>query len=251
MENLKPKKSKGLIVLVIILSILFIASLGYIYYSYNKEHQILKEKAEINTELKEANKEIEDLKDTSTGTESQNIEENNYLPMNKWETDDAKVYAIGSCTMAFSDSKNMYIVKDDSCVFSSFANTEDRSFKNGIAEKKTSVSSCEENGPVTTTWIKLNIKEEDISKVKIYNSITTSDATEDIYFIMKDGTVRVFISSGEDDNNLDGTQILKDYKVKDLEEKCMKDSEYSGCDKPIHKLTLQDGTKKDVTMKLN
>ena len=92
---------------------------------------------------------------------------------------------------------------------------------------------------------KMNIKEKNINKIITTNNFYTSDAQEFIYIIFKDGTVKRYNYAG--DTDIEGKQVLKDYKVKDLKVSCK--GGWEKCTSLTYKLILLDGTEKTVKEK--
>ncbi len=231
MEETKNKKGKT--IAIVILIILLVALGAYTTYdklvldkNTKNDLEETKDNLEIaNREKKEANEKIKDLQKEQLENASENTQNLNSI----------NIYSTGNNHAEYAYNGEIYLVsfeeldnKDDQCDISNIISADD----------KTKSTDCYKIQ-------KLNIKEKNINKIITTNNFYTSDAQEFIYIIFKDGTVKRYYYAG--DTDIEGKQVLKDYKVKDLKVSCK--GGWENCKSLTYKLTLLDGTEKTIQEK--
>ena len=233
------KKGKGLMVLALVLSLLLGFTIGYIYYdkflSVN-DNQL----KEIEKKYKDLEVKYNGLKNDSDFIDDRSVDESIYIDYTHHEN--YKIYAIGVSQRIIGYNGELYLIENESgknidyslCV----SGLEDGTFKFTDKDRYNCSDTSSEGG---TYIIKLNVKEDDVYKVKIYDRFASTDAQYDIFVIYKSGKVERYGYANKDDVLV----MFKDYKVKDVEEFCYKKNEF-GCSAG-YKLVLQDGTIKTVT----
>ena len=229
----KKKNNKGLIITIVILIILLLGLAGYICYDkYILDKDIYQTLEKCENDLKVSGKEKEDALNNVNQNEKNNLtstNEKNYIVSKIHSDNDINVYAICNEGIFYAYNGNMYFGKSDNnnyydIMYNSNPNTSDK--KSGISV------------------LNYNIKESDVKKIIVTNNNYTSDAQQSIYFIMSDGSVRVY--SSIDIIYKDYKNILKKYKVSDLSViGCGKTGEL-GCKTLKYELVLNDGSKKVV-----
>ena len=240
---MEKKKNKGLIATLVILIVLLLG-LG-IYTAYDKlviDKNNKETLDDAKDDLKIANRKYKELEEAKSKLEKDNKEtssltEKNYI-VSTHNENDMHIYAIGNGYLIYTYNEELYIsstndtslMEEDGCT----------SIDNIIASSNPTKSG---DGYKTK---KLNIKEQDLNKVKIKTIYNSADAISLFYIIKKDGTVQKYtLTAGI--SSMKNATILNNYKVKDLEIVCNTSSKT--CDNPTYKLTLLDGTSKTVTEK--
>lgn len=245
MEETKNKKGKT--IAIVILIVLLVALGAYTTYdklvldkNAKNDLEETRDNLEIaNREKKEANDKIKDLE--KDAKETSNVEEKNYYTINLDNiANDIHVYSMGyGKEIIYAYNGEMYIADDDN-------DSDDDSYSYTSMNIFVSKNPTKSSKTDYTKIAKLNIKESKVAKVKIVNNFYTSDAQEFIYIIFIDGTVKRYYYGG-DGKEMEGNQVLKDYKVKDLEVSCK--GGWENCKSLTYKLTLLDETEKTVKEK--
>lgn len=244
-ENQEKPKSTGKTVTIIILIVLLLGLGAYTAYdklvldkNTKTNLEVARDDLEIaNREKKEANDKLNEIKveDTQKASETN---EKNYI-ISTYREKDMHIYAIGYGYLIYTYDGQLYIssvnepslLGSDECL--------------GI-ENITASSNPTKSGDGYKTK-NLNISEEDLNKVVVKTIYNPSDAISLFFIIKKDGTVFKYMLTDSGINHMKKQTILSDYKVKDLEVIC--NSSSKTCENPTYKLTLQDGTTKQIKEK--
>lgn len=231
MEETKNKKGKT--IAIVILIVLLVALGAYTTYdklvldkNAKNDLEETRDNLEIaNREKKEANEKIKALEKDQLENTSESTQNSNSV----------NLYSYGYNHAEYGYNGEIYLVSfeeldddDDQCDIENLISADDKTKSTDCYKVK-----------------KMNIKEKNINKIITTNNFYTSDAQEFIYIIFKDGTVKRYNYAG--DTDIEGKQVLKDYKVKDLKVSCK--GGWENCRSLTYKLTLLDGTEKTVKEK--
>ena len=232
-ENQEKPKSTGKTVTIIILIVLLLGLGAYTAYdklvldkNTKTNLEVARDDLEIaNREKKEANDKLNEIK-TENSTKSTNLNNIN-------------LYSAGTYHAEYAYEGKMYIV--------SFKEKEDNE------EEMYDLSDLMASNNYTKSSSYYNIKDLDIEEDKVEKVVTTnnfytSDAQEFIYIIFKDGSVKRYNHDGCSSlSSIKGDYVLKNYKVKDIKVSCP--GGWESCRALTYKLTLQDGTTKQIKEK--
>lgn len=239
------KKSKGLIILVVVLSTVALGALAHI--GYNKlytEKNLKKEIVNLEAKYKKSNEELKKEKENNAANDSKikdmenSFKESSTNYIQGDNRGEHRFYAFGGCEGVYSYKGEMYSVHNLGICGSLYHHDEEK-FKNGSVSR--------ELGDCKSVWFhKYNIKEKDVYKVVINHAVGNGDPKVDKFFIMKDGTVKMF--GFEEIYNKEKSKAFSKYKVKDINEECNNWVENGNiCEKINYNLTLWDGSKKIVS----
>ena len=232
------KSSKGKTITIVILIILLLALGAYLTY----DKLVLDKSIKNNLEETKDNLKIEQRKNNENNTKiseleknvkkTSSIEEKNYFVVNYYgSSEDIHVYSMSyGPNLIYAYKGEMYVAFEDE------SDSDEFTSQNIITSENPTKSNKEEYTKIE----KLNIKENEVSKVLSINDFGTRDASYIAYVIYKNGKVLTLQNGSEDPK-----YAFKDYKVSDLRVSCKKYGDI-GCKTMNYKLTLQDGTKKTV-----
>ena len=222
----KKKSNKGLIMIIVVLVILLLGSIGCIGYGYIKYDNFSKKYDELNNKYEEQNKDLESSKNVIENTG------NNYIA----SQDGYNIYADFGFVQVIGYEGNLYLIES----FNNIGNlAKELVYYEDDIKFIDDVYTIEANGDDTNAYIvKLNIKEDDISKVMIFHYPAATDASYSIFLIYKTGEVK-YLRNGEKPVNLSG---FENYKVKDIEKFYCSSGAKLTCKGLQVDAILQDGT---------
>ena len=232
-ENQEKPKSTGKTVTIIILIVLLLGLGAYTAYdklvldkNTKTNLEVARDDLEIaNREKKEANDKLNEIK-AENSTKSTNLNNIN-------------LYSAGTYHAEYAYEGKMYIVS-----FKESADNEEETYD--LSDLMTSNNYTKSSSYYNIK--DLDIDEDKVEKVVTTNNFYTSDPHEFIYIIFKDGSVKRYNHDGYSSlSSLKGDYVLKDYKVKDIKVSCP--GGWESCSALTYKLTLQDGTTKQIKEK--
>ncbi len=243
------KKGKGLKIVLVIFIILFLLTAGALGYGYTKYKELKNENTNLNTKYENENKNLEKTKsELDLANNKLSTSEKNYIEIDGISFSNQpsyNLYSISENTAVVGFDGKIYYF-DHAGIYDTCVNVlllEKPNFKNGKALCKYKDADVDEDDMIEYIY-ETDIREKDLYKaISTFNPANTGYNYE-IFFIMKDGSVRLESST---DFKL-GNELDK-YKIKDIKKFYCSSGAKDTCKGPLKlDVILQDGSEKTIKL---